>query len=127
MALTLTLPLPAPIAVGRVVTIAPEPDGGAVGIRDLATGIVYRVAVAPEAFGALPWRGRVDACTVVADDGAPRTVLELGAVPVPGSGATSGSAVALSGAEQAAASAGAEAALWGGTDRPVREEPERFW
>lgn len=126
MAVTLILPLSAPLGVGRIVAV--EEDARTTLIRDLTTGVAYRVpgSVLPE-FGALPWHGRVEACTVIATEEGVITELVLDAVPVPGSAAPSGSADALEGASRAAAAAKAQAAVWGGTDRPPQEEHERFW
>lgn len=125
MSVTLILPLPAPLGVGRVISL--DEEGGSVQIRDLTTGVVYRVpgSVLPE-FGALPWRGRVEACTVQASPTGAVTELVLDAVPG-GAVDLRGAAVALEGAEQAAAAAKAQAAVWGGTDRPPQEEAPRFW
>lgn len=125
MAVTLILPLSAPLGVGRIVTVDEEPR--AVRIRDLTTGVVYRVpgSVLPE-LGALPWRGRVDACTVLVTEEGVVTELVLDAVPG-GAVDLRGSAIALEGASQAAAAAKAQAAIWGGTDRPPQEEAPRFW
>ncbi len=126
MTVTLILPLSAPLGVGRIVAV--DEDSGTVRLRDLTTGVVYRVpgSVLPE-FGALPWRGRVESCTVSATGQGVVTELVLDAVPVPGSAAPSGSAVALEGASRAADAARDQAANWGGTDHRAHEMPERFW
>lgn len=125
MAVTLILPLSAPLGVGRIIAV--DEESHAVRIRDLTTGVVYRVpgSVLPE-FGALPWRGRVEACSVLATGEGVVTELVLDAVPG-GAVDLRGSAVALEGAEEAAAAAKAQAAIWGGTDRPPQEEQPRFW
>ncbi|MDQ4212919.1 hypothetical protein [Microbacterium capsulatum] len=125
MSVTLILPLSAPLGVGRIVAVDEEPR--AVRVRDLTTGVVYRVpgSVLPE-LGALPWRGRVEACTVMVTEEGVVTELVLDAVPG-GAVDLRGSAIALEGAEEAAAAAKAQAAIWGGTDRPPQQEPERFW
>jgi len=125
MAVTLILPLSAPLAVGRIVAV--DEESRAVRVRDLTTGVVYRVpgSVLPE-LGALPWRGRVEACTVLATEEGVVTELVLDAVPG-GAVDLRGSAIALEGASQAAAAAKAQAAVWGGTDRPPQEETPRFW
>lgn len=125
MAVTLILPLSAPLAVGRIVAV--DEESRAVRIRDLTSGVAYRVAgsVLPE-LGALPWRGRVEACTVLATEEGVVTELVLDAVPG-GAVDLRGSAIALEGASQAAAAAKAQAAVWGGTDRPPQEETPRFW
>jgi|GEM_PF-3222577 len=125
MAVTLILPLSAPLGVGRIVAV--DEESRAVRIRDLTTGVVYRVpgSVLTE-LGPLPWRGRVEACTVEASAEGVVTELVLDAVPG-GAADLRGSAVALEGAEQAAAAAKAQAAVWGGTDRPPQEEQQRFW
>jgi hypothetical protein len=133
MVVTLILPLPAPIGVGRIVAVDEHSDErrgepAHVQIRDLVSGVVYRVpgSVLPE-FGALPWRGRVEACTVVATEEGTVTELELDAVPVPGSGAPSGAVDALRGAQKAAEAARDQAANWGGTDHRAHEMHDRFW
>ncbi|MGN7858969.1 hypothetical protein ACTJI8_00150 [Microbacterium sp. 22303] len=125
MAVTLILPLSAPLAVGRIVAV--DEESRAVRIRDLTSGVAYRVpgSVLPE-LGALPWRGRVEACTVLATEEGVVTELVLDAVPG-GAVDLRGSAIALEGASQAAAAAKAQAAVWGGTDRPPQEETPRFW
>ncbi|OZB83286.1 hypothetical protein [Microbacterium sp. 13-71-7] len=125
MSVTLILPLPAPLGVGRIVAV--DEESRAVRIRDLTSGVVYRVpgSVLPE-LGALPWRGRVEACSVLATEEGVVTELVLDAVPG-GAVDLRGSAIALEGAEEAAAAAKAQAAIWGGTDRPPQEEQPRFW
>ncbi|MBS1673394.1 MAG: hypothetical protein JSS74_05450 [Actinobacteria bacterium] len=125
MSVTLILPLSAPLGVGRIVAV--DEESRAVRIRDLTTGVAYRVpgSVLPE-FGALPWRGRVEACSVLATEEGVVTELVLDAVPG-GAVDLRGSAIALEGAEEAAAAAKAQAAIWGGTDRPPQEEQPRFW
>ncbi|WP_295012769.1 hypothetical protein [uncultured Microbacterium sp.] len=131
MSVTLILPLPAPLGVGRVIAV--EHEYGAIGIRDLTTGVVYRAPaparedpVLPE-LGTLPWRGRVEACTVVATEDGVVTELVLDAVPVTGSAPRTGAADALRGAQRAADDARDQAANWGGTDRRAHEMPERYW
>lgn len=133
MVVTLMLPLSAPIGVGRIVAVDEHSDEGRgehphVRIRDLADGVVYRVpgSVLPEP-GALPWRGRVEACTIVASEEGTVTELVLDAVPVPGSAAPSGAVGALRGAQKAAEAARDQAANWGGTDHRAHEMPDRFW
>lgn len=125
MSVTLILPLSAPLGVGRIVAV--DEESRAVRIRDLTTGVIYRVpgSVLPE-LGALPWRGRVEACSVLATEEGVVTELVLDAVPG-GAVDLRGAAVALEGAEEAAAAAKAQAAIWGGTDRPPQEEQPRFW
>ncbi|MBN9158321.1 MULTISPECIES: hypothetical protein [unclassified Microbacterium] len=124
MAVTLILPLAAPLGVGRIVSV--DEKAGAVQIRDLTTGVVYRVpgSVLAE-FGALPWRGRVQGCTVEASAEGTLTELVLDANPV--GAERRGAADALRGAQQAADDARDQAANWGGTDRRAHEVPERFW
>ncbi|MCE4024400.1 MULTISPECIES: hypothetical protein [unclassified Microbacterium] len=124
MAVTLILPLTAPLGVGRIITV--DEESGTVRIRDLTTGIVYRVpgSVLPE-LGALPWRGRVEACTVLATEEGVVTELVLDANPV--GAERRGAADALRGAQRAADDARDQAANWGGTDRRAHEVPERFW
>lgn len=124
MAVTLILPLGAPLGVGRIVAV--DEDAGAVRIRDLTTGVVYRApgSVLPE-LGALPWRGRVEACTVEASAEGVVTELVLDANPV--GAERRGAADALRGAQQAADDARDQAANWGGTDHRAHEMPERFW
>ncbi|MGN8027082.1 hypothetical protein [Microbacterium sp. 22242] len=126
MSVTVTLPLSAPLGVGRIVAV--DEEASTARIRDLTTGVAYLVprSVLPD-LGVLPWRGRVAACTVIAAEEGVTTDLVLDAVPVPGSAAPSGSAVALEGASRAAAAAKAQAAVWGGTDRPPQEEQPHFW
>ncbi|MFB7841989.1 hypothetical protein [Microbacterium sp. NPDC056052] len=125
MSVTLILPLSAPLGVGRIVAV--DEESRSVRIRDLTTGVVYRVpgSVLPE-LGALPWRGRVEECNVLATEEGVVTELVLDAVPG-GAVDLRGAAVALEGAEEAAAAAKAQAAIWGGTDRPPQEEQPRFW
>jgi len=125
MSVTLILPLSAPLGVGRIVAV--DEESRSVRIRDLTTGVVYRVpgSVLPE-LGALPWRGRVEECSVLATEEGVVTELVLDAVPG-GAVDLRGAAVALEGAEEAAAAAKAQAAIWGGTDRPPQEEQPRFW
>jgi hypothetical protein len=126
MTVALLVPLPVPLAVGEVV----ELDGGVIAgdAWTLRTPSGVRYAF-PSASAVIPsGRARVSSCTVRVDE-AGEVLTELVLVPlgavadVPSAGAD----VALSGAEQAAATAGAQAALWGGIDRPPREPAERFW
>ena len=124
MAVTLILPLSAPLGVGRIIAV--DEESGAVRIRDLTTGVVYRVpgSVLSE-LGALPWRGRVEACTVQASAEGVVTELVLDANPV--GAERRGSADALRGVQRAADDARDQAANWGGTDGRAHEIPERFW
>ncbi|WAA64829.1 hypothetical protein [Microbacterium oxydans] len=89
---------------------------------DLDTGIRYR---RPEEPGrdVSRWIGRVLKCTVTIGGAGARTALLVDPI---GPGAT-GAKVALRGADAAADAAKAEADRWGGVDRPLEEEPERFW
>ncbi|WP_424936003.1 MULTISPECIES: hypothetical protein [Bacteria] len=125
MTVALLLPLPVPLAVGEVV----ELDGAAVGeawTLRTSPGVRY---VFPVASVVVPsGRARVTSCTIRVDEAGEAltelALVSLGAFPdLPAAGA----GIALSGAEQAAATAGAQAAQWGGIDRPPRETAERFW
>ncbi|MDR6867775.1 hypothetical protein J2Y69_002383 [Microbacterium resistens] len=128
MTVTLVLPFPAPLALGKVVEVEREDAShGRPVLRDVDTGVRYEVGAA--LMDLLPsGQARVIACTIRGEGGGSAST-ELVLLPFgePVGASPGGAAVALSGAEQAAASAGAQAALWGGGDRPPREEPERFW
>ncbi|MBW1640661.1 hypothetical protein G3H63_16480 [Microbacterium resistens] len=128
MMVTVSLPLALGLPVGRVVAFEAEGAGGPRILRDVVTGIRYVLpaGVLPDA-DTVPGQARVDSCTVIAGETGVRTELVLDPVPVPDASRRTGTAAALSGAEQAAASATGEAVWWGGGERTPREEPERFW
>ncbi|MEI3843834.1 MULTISPECIES: hypothetical protein [unclassified Microbacterium] len=134
MMVTVSLPLALGLPVGRVVAFEAEGAGGPRILRDVVTGIRYVLpaGVLPDA-DTVPGQARVDSCTVIvgevgiAGETGVRTELVLDPVPVPDASRRTGTAAALSGAEQAAASATGEAVWWGGGERTPKEEPERFW
>lgn len=125
---TLVLPVSMPVPVGHRIEIADAPDGGADGgtvlfsIVDLETGIRFQRAEEP-AGAVRRWQGQVSACVIAATGAGARTVLTLAEVSPLAAGARS----ALREADAAAEAAFAQAQRWGGTDRPIEEEPERFW
>lgn len=99
---------------------------------DLDTGIRYRRPEEPSG-DVSRWIGRVLECTVTMGTVTMGTVT-MGAVGAhtsllldPIGPGTTGTKVALSGADAAADAAKAEADRWGGADRSPSEEPERFW
>lgn len=96
----------------------------AIAVRDLETGIGYRLVEEPAGLDELCWLGRVLECAISVSSTGSRTELRLdarGPGPV-------GAKVALRDADAAADAAKAEADRWGGSDRPPpAEETDRFW
>ena len=126
MTIALLVPLPVPLAVGEVVELDGGARAGDAWTLRTSSGVRYAF---PSASAVVPSeRARVSSCTVRVD-AAGEVVTELVLVPLGAVGdvPSAGAGIALSGAEQAAATAGAQAAQWGGTDRPPKEPAERFW
>ncbi|GAA5152327.1 hypothetical protein GCM10025768_20160 [Microbacterium pseudoresistens] len=127
----LTLPLAAPLAAGTVIDIAADPDEARrLVVTDIATGVRYSVPAAglPTTERGRVSRARVEACAISAGRaGTARTELTVVPMSVEPVSGGDGAADALSGAERAAADAGAEASWWSGVDRTEKPAPHRFW